>query len=110
VLHKKYNGGFVLALGANSPAPLRADTVRGVILDEVDGYPDSAGREGDVATLAMQRNIKFPNAKTILTSTPTIRHFSQIENRWLRQMRDTGIASLLTLDAAMIGGLSPGMT
>jgi phage terminase large subunit GpA-like protein len=80
VLHKKFStGGWLLALGANSPAPLRAHSVRIVCLDEVDGYPDSAGSEGDVATLAMQRNIKFPNAKTILTSTPTIRHFSRIE-------------------------------
>jgi phage terminase large subunit GpA-like protein len=82
VLHKKFAGGFILSVGGNSPAPLRAHTVRVVILDEVDAYPESAGTEGDVATLAMQRNIKFPNAKTILTSTPTIKHFSRIEKSY----------------------------
>jgi phage terminase large subunit GpA-like protein len=83
VLRKQFAGGWILALGANSPAPLRGHTARVVLLDEVDGYESSAGSEGDTATLAMQRNIKWPNAKTFLTSTPTIKHFSRIEKSYL---------------------------
>jgi phage terminase large subunit GpA-like protein len=82
VLRKQFAGGWILALGANSPSPLRGHTARVVLLDEVDGYESSAGSEGDTATLAMQRNIKWPNAKTYLTSTPTIKHFSRIEKSY----------------------------
>jgi phage terminase large subunit GpA-like protein len=50
-----------------------------VLLDEVDRFPESAGAEGDPATLAERRTETFWNRKIIRTSTPTVRGISRIE-------------------------------
>src|SRR6266446_3683034 len=79
VQHKKFPGGWILALGSNSGANLRAHTAKITIFDEVDGYEKSAGDEGDPIILTEQRSARYPDAFSIKTSTPTIRHFSRIE-------------------------------
>jgi phage terminase large subunit GpA-like protein len=79
VAHKRFPGGWILAVGSNSGANLRAHTVKLIVFDEVDGYEASAGDEGDPVTLAEQRTARFPDAFSIKTSTPTIKHFSRIE-------------------------------
>jgi phage terminase large subunit GpA-like protein len=83
VLHKVFPGGHITVVGANSPAGLGARPIRVVLLDEVDRYPDTAGTEGDPVTLATQRTATFWNRKILLTSTPTLRGFSRIEEAWL---------------------------
>lgn len=44
---KKYPGGILHIIGANSPRGFRRITVRSVLFDETDGYLPSAGTEGD---------------------------------------------------------------
>jgi phage terminase large subunit GpA-like protein len=82
LLHKQFPGGHVTLAGANSPASLASRPVRVVLCDEVDRYPASAGTEGDPVTLAKARNKNFWNRKTVLTSTPTIKGFSRIEQAY----------------------------
>ena len=43
ILQKGFPGGFVALTGANSPGGLKSRPVRYLFMDEVDGYPASAG-------------------------------------------------------------------
>ena len=82
LLHKQFPGGHLTMAGANAPASLASRPVRIVLCDEVDRYPASAGTEGDPVSLARKRTANFWNRKTILTSTPTVRGLSRIENAY----------------------------
>ena len=82
ILHKQFPGGHLTLAGANSPASLASRPVRIVFADEVDRYPPSAGTEGDPVTLARARTKTFWNRKFVLTSTPTIRGVSRIEQAY----------------------------
>ena len=78
-LHKKFNGGHITIVGANSASGLASRPIRIVLCDEVDRYPISAGTEGDPIKLATKRTTTFYNRKIIMVSTPTIKTVSRIE-------------------------------
>lgn len=82
ILHKQFPGGKLFIVGANAPSGLRAKTVRVVCCDEVDGYPHSAGNEGDPVSLAIKRATTMWNRKIVLASTPTIRGASRIDEAY----------------------------
>lgn len=82
-LHKQFPGGHITMTGANSPANLASRPIRVVLCDEVDRYPESAGTEGDPVALARKRSATFWNRKIVLTSTPTIKGLSRIEQAYL---------------------------
>lgn len=79
ILQKMFPGGFVTIAGANSATGLRSHTVRILLADEIDGYPASAGNEGDPLLLATKRQTTFWNKKQVDISTPTIKGASRIE-------------------------------
>lgn len=79
MLHKKFLGGHVTAVGANSAASLASRPIRIVLADEVDRYPPSAGTEGDPLSLAIKRTATFWNRRIFMCSTPTIKGLSRIE-------------------------------
>lgn len=79
LLQKKFPGGHLTLVGANSPASLASRPVRIVLADEVDRFPVSAGTEGDPLSLAHKRTKTFWNRKKISVSTPTIKGASRIE-------------------------------
>ncbi len=79
VRHKTGPGWRLTIAGANSPAGLRSRSVRDLFCDEVDGYPASAGSEGDPINLARKRQVTFWNRKFFAGSTPTIKGRSRIE-------------------------------
>lgn len=79
ILHKKYPGGHVSVVGANSPSSLASRPIRILLCDEVDRYPASAGTEGSPIELAEKRTNTFWNRKKIKVSTPTIKNVSKIE-------------------------------
>lgn len=79
LLQKKFAGGHLTLVGANSPASLASRPVRIVLADEVDRFPSSAGTEGDPLSLAQKRTKTFWNYKWITVSTPTIKGASRIE-------------------------------
>jgi len=56
---------------ATSPAALADNPVCHVILDEVDKYPDRAGKEADPISLAAKRQRTFLFSKSLIGSTPT---------------------------------------
>jgi phage terminase large subunit GpA-like protein len=79
LLHKIFPGGHVTMAGANSPSSLASRPIRVILLDEVDRYPASAGTEGDPVSLAKKRSANFWNRRILLTSTPTVKGASRIE-------------------------------
>jgi phage terminase large subunit GpA-like protein len=79
LLHKKFRGGHLTIAGANSPSGLRSRPIRIALFDEVDGFPASAGAEGDPFSLGKKRTTTFWNRKILAGSTPTIKGSSRIE-------------------------------
>lgn len=79
------NGAALLISSGNSPTNLRSLPARLILLDEVDSYPASAGREGDPVRLAVARAESYGSAKRVLLiSTPTEAGNSRIESAWLQ--------------------------
>ena len=84
ILRKNFPGGFLTIVGANSPTGFRRVTIRLLLMDELDGWPPSAGTEGDQEKLAERRTETFWNRKVVRGSTPTVKGASRIENSYLR--------------------------
>ena len=82
ISHKMFPGGYLAMTGANSPANLASRPVRIVLLDEVDRFPVSAGKEGDPVKLAEKRTNNFWNRKKFKVSTPTIKGISRIDKSY----------------------------
>lgn len=76
---KEYPGGAIDIVGANSPGSFRRLTKRVALFDEVDGYPKSAGKEGDQIRLGRRRTQDFADRKHVIGSSPTIAGASKIE-------------------------------
>jgi phage terminase large subunit GpA-like protein len=79
ILRKTFSGGYVALGGANSNASLSGRPVRIVLLDDVDRYPLTAGREGNPLKLAIARCSAFWNRKVVIVSSPSIAGVSHIE-------------------------------
>lgn len=79
ILSKIFHGGSLSMTGATSPKGLRRENIREIFFDEVDGYPESAGSEGDPIEITKKRLITFHGWKAVYGSTPTTRGASRIE-------------------------------
>ena len=79
ILKKKFAGGVLNLIGANSPRGFRRISARVVLFDEVDGYPPTAGQEGDQIALGIRRTDFFWNRKIVIGSTPTVKDISRVE-------------------------------
>jgi phage terminase large subunit GpA-like protein len=79
MLHKRFKDRDVTLdiVGSNSPASLASQTIRLLIADEIDKYPNL--EVGDALTLAEKRTQTFKNAIRMYISTPTIKGRSRIE-------------------------------
>ena len=88
ITQKNFNGGFLAMTGAMSPGGLKSRPIAKLFMDEVDGYPASAGVEGDPVSLAKKRTQNFAFAKRVFTSTPTIKQTSRIYKEFLRGTRE----------------------
>lgn len=88
ILHKRYPGGYIVLVGANAPRGLRGWQARVVVCDEVDGFPVSAGTEGDPIQLVSVRATTYPDSKVVLVSTPTVKGASRIESAYERSSRE----------------------
>ena len=82
ILQKQFPGGTLSLVGANSPRGFRRVSRRIVLFDEVDGYPPSAGSEGDQIKLGIRRTEYYWNRKIVSGSTPTVKDFSRIEKMY----------------------------
>ena len=85
VQSKTFPGGGLYLVGANSPRGFRRRTARVVDLEEVDGYPASAGTEGDQIKLAFRRTATYAHRRKVyMNSTPTLKGASRIEDYFSR--------------------------
>lgn len=83
IMKKNYPGGVLTLIGANSARGFRRLTVRNIYFDEVNGYPATAGHEGDQIQLGIKRTDTFWNRKIVMGSTDTIKGLSRIEDNFL---------------------------
>lgn len=79
ILNKSFPGGVLSLVGANSPRGFRRVSRRVVLFDEIDGYPPSAGAEGDQIKLGIRRTEYYWNRKIVMGSTPTIDGVSRVQ-------------------------------
>ena len=79
LLKKNFPGGTLQLVGSNSARGFRMVSRRVVCFDETDGYPPSAGTEGDQIKLGIRRTEYYWNRKIVAGSTPTVEDFSRIE-------------------------------
>lgn len=82
ILHKKFPGGHLTAVGSNSAAGLASRPIRDVLVDEVDRCARSAGTEGDSIRLAFRRATTFRRGKKLLISSPTVKGRSRIHQEY----------------------------
>lgn len=82
---KEYPGGFLHAIGAQNPGKLRSMSYPVILFDEIDGFPDKLGKEGDPISLAKNRTNAYATKRKILyLSTPLIQQTSKIYYLYMR--------------------------
>lgn len=80
VFSRKFPGGILAFATAGSAATLRARTVRVLLEDEVDAYPQDVGEEGDPVKIARARTKTFGDRRKIVYGgTPTLAETSKID-------------------------------
>lgn len=79
ILAKRFPGGSLTVIGANSARGFRRVSRKVVLFDETDGYPPSAGSEGDQIQLGIRRTEYYWDRKIGDGSTPTDAGRSRIE-------------------------------
>lgn len=70
ILRKKFNGGSLSIVGANSPDSLRGESIGLAIGDELSSWEDTP--QGDPVELLEARTTRFPNARRGYFSTPNV--------------------------------------
>jgi phage terminase large subunit GpA-like protein len=83
IAHKRFPGGYLAAVGGNSPNAYARRSCRVVIADDASRLPPAVGEEGDPATLLRQRGATWPDSLCIFVSTPTIED-DVIHRAWQR--------------------------
>ena len=78
-----FPGGVLFLAGGNSANSYAQKSVRIIILDDLDRFPEEVGEEGDVITLAEGRTKAFPRAIRAYVSTPTVKG-GLIDRQWAR--------------------------
>lgn len=82
---KSYPGGELVMVGAQTPSNLAMRSIRDLMLDEVDRFPISVGKEGDPIGVALARCENWGDSrKVVMASTPTSKRTSRIHAEYLR--------------------------
>lgn len=82
ILRKRFAGGMLKMVGANSPRGFRMTPQRVVIGDDVDGFEGNAGDEGSPIALMIRRTSTYPDRKILLVSSPTVEGTSEIHHAY----------------------------
>lgn len=76
-------GGFLIPFGAQNANKLRSVSIQILLRDEIDGWPDVVGKDGDPIKLSADRTAAYESSRKILDiSTPLIKGQSKIEQRF----------------------------
>jgi phage terminase large subunit GpA-like protein len=78
-------GGFLVPFGAINANKLRSISIQMLLRDEIDGWPDTVGKDGDPIKLSADRTAAYESSRKILDiSTPLITGMSKIHKRFLQ--------------------------
>lgn len=78
-------GGFLIPFGAQNANKLRSVSIQVLLRDEIDGWPDLVGKDGDPVKLSGDRTASFESSRKIADiSTPLIKGQSKISERFTR--------------------------
>lgn len=76
-------GGFLVPFGAQNANKLRSISIQMMLRDEIDGWPDLVGKDGDPLRLSADRTAAYEGSRKILDiSTPLIKGQSKIARRF----------------------------
>lgn len=127
-------GGFLVPFGAQNANKLRSIPIQLLLRDEIDGWPDVVGKDGDPLKLSADRTAAYESTRKILDlSTPSIVGQSKIARRfeagdqryyfvrclrcehpqtlrWKRTNPETGEVTGITWETDAHGHLVPGST
>lgn len=82
IFSKRFPGGQIGMIGSNSTSAFRGIQAPVVICDEIDDYVSTS--QGDAVALAFKRAENYPDAIQVVTSTPTYKGTSRIEEFYLK--------------------------
>lgn len=78
-------GAYLQPFGAQNAGKMRAASIAIMLKDEIDGWPDTVGKDGDPDGLTDARTNGFPDQKKIFRgSTPLIKATSKIYKNYLK--------------------------
>ena len=78
-------GGFLVPFGAQNANKLRSISIQILLRDEIDGWPDVVGKDGDPIKLSADRTAAYEGSRKIADlSTPLVKGQSKIEQRFKR--------------------------
>jgi phage terminase large subunit GpA-like protein len=78
-------GGYLVPFGAQNANKLRSIPIQILLRDEVDGWPDTVGKDGDPMKLSFDRTATYEGSRKVLDiSTPLIKGLSKIAQRFER--------------------------
>ncbi len=81
----QWAGGCLYPFGANNAKKMRSFSIYGMFKDEIDGWPDVVGNDGDPDALSDDRCSAFWNRRKIFRgSTPLLKKKSKIYKQYLR--------------------------
>jgi phage terminase large subunit GpA-like protein len=76
-------GGFLIPFGAQNANKLRSFSIQYLLRDEIDGWPEVVGKDGDPIKLSADRCAGYESSRKIFDlSTPTIKGQSKVEQRF----------------------------
>lgn len=76
-------GGFLVPYGAQNANKLRSISIQMLLRDEIDGWPDQVGKDGDPLQLVADRTAAYEQSRKILDiSTPLYKGQSKIAKRF----------------------------
>ena len=77
-------GGFLIPFGAVNANKLRSLSIQVLFRDEIDGWPDVVGKDGDPIKLSADRTASYEGSRKIIDiSTPLIKGMSKIAKRYV---------------------------
>jgi len=81
IMLKRFPGGDIKLVGAQSASGLISDTCRYVVIDEADEHRENLSHSGSSIDLAMGRSTTYGDlAKTLIVSSPKIKGHSEIDS------------------------------
>lgn len=78
-------GGFLVPFGAQNANKLRSISIQVLLRDEIDGWPDVVGKDGDPIKLSADRTSAYEGSRKIVDiSTPLLKGQSKIARAFAR--------------------------